>query len=253
MAQFRKSENEIIVLRHNLAKVYPNKIKLYMYEEPIPVHEGGWELLDYVASAKPKEQKSPTFWEDSLRRSKTKISDIVQCNDFDSFLTFTFKTNRYNVESCKTRLSKWIENQKNIHGDFSYLLVPEFHKDGKAIHFHGLFSGYKGKVISSGHKQRGRLIYNVKSYRLGFSTLAYIDNIDKVASYVKKYITKDMPIMAGKKRYWCSKGLIRPQLIQNIVITPDIKAQLLNPYKKNNINIYELPATLKAQIKEQSI
>jgi len=213
------SENQIY---HNVvetAKIYPNKIRLFIYFRPMNIRKEGYE--DYkINSANNTKRLTdiPSLEETierSLRRSKRLISDIVLCNDFDMFATFTFKSDRQNIDLCKRRMSKWLVNQKRIHGTFKYLIVPEFHKDKKSLHFHALFKGYSGRLKDSGKKINGRIAYNLPGYTHGFSTVIKIDHIEKVSSYVRKYITKDMPTFKGKKRYWVSTGLNRPLTLYN--------------------------------------
>ena len=59
-------------------------------------------------------------------------------------------------------------------------------------------------------------IYNVNSWKYGFSTASEIVKPERCSSYVMKYILKaDTDTrFYGKKRYYCSKNLIRPQKIR---------------------------------------
>jgi len=77
----------------------------------------------------------------SLRRTKTLVKDIILCNHFDYFCTFTFdnrKHNRYDIEHCKHVMHMWLHRQREKSPDLKYIIVPELHKDG-ALHFHSLF------------------------------------------------------------------------------------------------------------------
>ncbi|MDN5274247.1 MAG: hypothetical protein JWP06_148 [Candidatus Saccharibacteria bacterium] len=203
------------------------KTKYVVYNKPYNIPIGAKDPTD-AESTREKKQKHKNKLlnrleqfeylskERSLRRTKTEIKDIILCNHFDLFATFTFNKDRQNVDVCKSKMQYWLQSQQKIHGKFDYLIVPEFHKDGVSIHFHALLSNYTGKIEDSGHKsgKTQKIIYNITSYRSGFSTATEIDgdktSRDMVANYVTKYITKDMPQFAGKKRYWVSKGLIRP-------------------------------------------
>ena len=200
-------------------KVYPSQCKTITYHEAIKVRKSGYEERNRSrGSAFKRSTGNLVVHEDSIRRTKTRLSDITLANSFDLFVTFTFspqRVNRFDPDECKKKMSGWLKRQSERNGKFQYLIVPEFHKDGKAIHFHALFKGYKGKIENSGVRQRNREIYNIKSYQLGHSTAVKIDNLEKVSTYIKKYITKDMPTFTGKKRYWCSKGLIRPLKLSN--------------------------------------
>lgn len=150
----------------------------------------------------------------SILRTRVVISDLILCNEFDYFVTFTFsakKHNRHNVENCRRVMSRFLQNAKYNHSpDLAYIVVPEFHKDGKALHFHALVKNYQGHIKPTKIVKNGRKIYNFAGWRAGFSTAVKIDNHEAVSKYVKKYITKDMPVIFGKKRYFASRNLIRP-------------------------------------------
>lgn len=241
------------------------------------------EILD--ASHQSPEQN----YDDSLRRTKTTMSDIVLSNHFDMFATFTFNCNsckfscsqkscsitdphekcdtvkcdcppelcsRLDPETCKQRMSKWLENQQRIHGKFNYLIVPEWHKNG-GLHFHAMLKNYKGNITQAyRHKSRktyihnGQPVFNITSYRQGFTTIKLIPNDPviqaKVSNYLKKYITKDMPVFHGRKRYWCSKFLLRPEIVKGDIISnnPYVDpSQVQMQFTNDRITI------LKAQIK----
>ena len=163
----------------------------------------------------------------SIKRTKKKVYDYAKSNEWEWFVTFTFspdKVNRYNYDECTKYLSKWFNNLKRSSPALSYLVVPEQHKDG-AYHFHGLFSGinerqivWTGKyVIKRVRGLRSKFvrtkekIYKIGSYKLGWMTATRVREMEKVTSYITKYITKDMLNgLHGRKRYWCSRNLVLP-------------------------------------------
>ena len=163
----------------------------------------------------------------SIKRTKKKVYDYAKSNEWEWFVTFTFspdKVNRYDYDECTKYLSKWFNNLKRSSPALSYLVVPEQHKDG-AYHFHGLFSGmnerqivWTGKyVIKRVRGLRSKFvrtkekIYKIGSYKLGWMTATRVREMEKVTSYITKYITKDMLNgLHGRKRYWCSRNLVLP-------------------------------------------
>lgn len=258
-----------------IIKQYPEFARLYEYTDPIRPRSAGYEAI----SSRIRSGVSfanPLGLIDSLRRSKTTIADIVICNKFDMFATFTFNgsdenkkkydyrstTHRQNPDECKHKISVWLHNQKRIHGPFSYLIVPEFHKDGKSLHFHALLYGYKGKVIPRSNangtqmSHKGTKIFRIKSYKLGHSDLKHIPQTStdllKISKYIRKYITKDMPQFAGKKRYWCSTGLDRPIKTQNPNIHPSQIFDFVEPYTFKNLTITTAQGTIKLLTKEKT-
>jgi len=82
-----------------------------------------------------------------------------------------------------------------------------------------------------------------------------IDNVEKVSSYVRKYITKDMPTFHGKNRYFCSQGLQRPEVHKNsdILYNPDIFPHMTEVFSTLNFSIYRSNDTLDIQLIKESV
>lgn len=199
----------------NITKEYNDMIKIVIYKEPqFFVREDSQYTKrerhdvsdDYVPSIT------------SVRRTKEIVQDLCLCNNFEWFVTFTFnpkKINRYNYYSCSSAMRRWFSHQRERSLDrgvvLKYLVIPEQHKDG-AWHFHALISGYTGQLHDTGKKtQNLRPIYNVTSFRSGFTTAVPIDSKEGVSSYITKYITKAFVKTFNKRRFYCSKNLNRPK------------------------------------------
>ena len=122
---------------NNITKEYPHMFKVISFKTPrIYYRDGGTKRPRDIVDADYRPRIS------SLARTKTLIHDLVLCNDFELFCTFTFdpdKVDRFSYLSCLSKMSKWIHNQKDKNPDFMYLVVPEQHKSG-AWHFHALIS-----------------------------------------------------------------------------------------------------------------
>lgn len=219
--------DEAYYLVHAKASHYPSFISLYLPNAPYEKLNAGLEPINHIK----KHSGSASFTiesdlERSLRRTRKQIKDYVFCNQFDLFVTFTFKDDRQNIDRCKSKMNNWLKNQKKRTGKFNYIIVAEFHKDLQSIHFHALFRGYKGRVEQSINpktdrpiKQGTRYVYELPSYTLGFTNVKKIDDkqdsLTKVGFYIQKYITKDMPVFANKNRYWASRGLAKPIIEEN--------------------------------------
>ncbi len=83
----------------------------------------------------------------------------------------------------------------------------------RRFHFHFLFNNFPtNKLIDSGKKdKKGKTIYNLLNYKLGFTTCTLIESLQASQHYITKYISKDLiSVSKGKKRYWASKNLNKP-------------------------------------------
>lgn len=221
-----RTQGSAVFSTSSIATVYKRQVSIFTLANPIPKLIPGMELRDIVPRS-PRQDKtsneSPI--ERSIRRTKKSVFDLVLCNDFELFVTFTFEHHRDDNAKNKKRMSVWLTNQQKISGKFQYLIVSELHKSG-AVHFHALIKGYKGKLVLATHPQTnqplvhsGRQVYNLDGYKLGYTVVKLIDNkkgsLEKAGFYLLKYVTKDMPNIHGKKRYWASRDLEKPLVIYN--------------------------------------
>ncbi len=225
-----------VEIYHNAKEViYPNGYtKLKVANKPI-YRENGYEKSMCYNSETEKVSKPQAKGneprEDSVKRAKQKIFDIIMLNEFKYFVTFTFngeKINRTNEKEILKKVSHYLKNRVQRQG-FKYILVPEYHKDGEAIHIHALISGDlklvdSGTRLVKGHKkslkistmqrlhiplENGRIVYNMSDWSYGFSEVVEIyGQTENCAKYITKYITKDVKKIFGK--FYLSGGsLIR--------------------------------------------
>lgn len=185
------------------------------------------------------DEKEKRMLINNYNRAKSVIYDIARSNTWDWFLTFTFSKNnvdRYDFDLCSRKIASWLHNvKKRKCSDMKYLLVPEQHKDG-AWHFHGLLSNCgKLEFIPSGYKDSsGRVIYNLESYKLGFTTATKVSDSIKASAYLCKYVTKELVNSTkGKHRYWASKNCNRP-IVTHYMMEGGLSAVLkeLGSYKQ---------------------
>lgn len=171
-------------------------------------------------------------FQESLSRSRRVIRDLILCNGFEYFCTFTFSpehVDRFDYNACKKRLTKFFNNFRSRYApEFRYLIIPEFHQDG-AIHFHGVVRGFPdGELVKPEmifkRNRAGELLSvpNTPGYldwpryheNLGLFNCSRIRNYDACAFYVTKYVTKELCKMPlGRSVYMASKGLNRPELV----------------------------------------
>lgn len=227
--------SESFVFHNTKIKEYPNGDCNITVASRNVFKENGWELsADKPKVSKPKSPDSETR-DDSLRRSKTAVSDIVRLNIFNFFVTLTLSESEIDRTSPREIIKKTRSVLSNLVERYGlkYILVAEYHKDGKSIHFHGFISG-NIKTVDSGTvkapnikkpikietaKRKGipleacKTVYNLPQWKLGFSTAIALDNKNEDTSalegYILKYITKDAQKIFGKYYLSGGKGLDR--------------------------------------------
>lgn len=161
--------------------------------------------------------------DDNLKRVKERIFDICALNPFTHFVTWTLdasKIDRYDVDVIRPKILKTLDNLHQRQG-MEYIVVPERHRDG-AVHFHGLVYGDGLRYVDSGHVDAGgHTIYNMPQWRFGYSTAIrlYGDSM-RVASYMTKYVTKDLSKIFGKF-YFASRSIGRSVPVEYSIIDYD--------------------------------
>lgn len=138
----------------------------------------------------------------NLSRARSMVLQYGICNDWDYFFTGTLdpkKFPRYSIEVFSVNFTQWLRNQRKKFGtSFSYLLIPERHKNG-AWHIHGMLAGIPPSELSPFSSNaplslREGVYLNWESYanRYGFCSLAPVRNSLAASFYILKYIGKDM-------------------------------------------------------------
>lgn len=223
-------KKDIIDEFYDIESVYKKEKKEDEYKLKIEKFEQ-IELEDYFNEKTQNEIDRVKAHERSLYCSRNRtinnIYEIARSNEWEYFLTLTFnpdKVDSFNFDEVTKKLSQWINNfKKKYCPDLKYILVPELHKSGR-FHFHGLLSNIgSAKLIDSGQRDNGNIIYNLGNYKLGFSTVTKINYLEKACSYIGKYITKDLcSVSFGKKRYWISKNLDKPSVTTYVMSPAEI-------------------------------
>lgn len=228
------------IIIHDIVKVYPDMIHIYIYRDSYVLPHS-----NPVRSRQPK-VKTDCNTVRSLRRSKNNVKDIILCNKFDYWCTFTFdrrKHDRYNIRHCKYVMSMWLFNQRKHSPELKYVIVPELHKDG-ALHFHALLANFNGR-LKYVWSEKGRKVYNATGYRSGYTKFVELnelstDSTSKLASYISKYMTKDFTDFYQGKRYWTSQNLERPTKVTNGVTLFGLQKLIWNHPNKFECAEYEL-------------
>lgn len=185
----------------------------------------------------------------NISRARNTIKELVLNNHWDYFATLTVspeKFDRKDYPTIEKALRKFLNNYKARRCDeFRYLLIPEMHADG-SWHFHGFFANInmadmvqfkEGMQMSSymvSKVRRGEILFDFVAYskRFGFCDLELISDKARCASYVTKYITKNLgdtasAMRSGANLYYASTGLKRC----NRAVASDVPCDALEALK----------------------
>lgn len=172
------------------------------------------------------------------KRARQRVWDIARANDWDYFFTLTLdpaKVDRFDYSAVVEELKAFTRSLHHYGCD--WLIVPEQHKSG-AWHFHGLLRGNPPVKLAKVLKD-GTCLYNFDNYDLGFTSLSRVKDSQSVATYLTKYLTKEMVVPKGRKRYWASRGLnlprfvyseMRSDMLTGLMSKADFRKKLQSPY-----------------------
>lgn len=179
------------------------------FKKSLHLHKSLWNVYDNKLN-------------NNITRAKSNIFNITQYNHFYYFFTQTISSvyDRKDVKSLVDKLNLVTRQLRVKHKDsqFYYLLIPEFHKDGKSIHLHGFLSdGFRHEAYKN---KNGYL--SLKCFdKLGFNSVSLIKKYDACCKYITKYITKDnfKNFSKGDRLFYCSQNLKRDNVVESGVIT----------------------------------
>ena len=177
------------VLYNQRTKLYPTAdgeyrpVEIMTFSEPIfnphrveacRADIGGKASRRSRPEAEGEEGESPNECSaQALNRAKRRAFDLMACNpDCNMFVTLTLdsaRISRTDWGEIVRKLNVWLDNCVRRRG-LKYILVPEYHADGEAVHFHGLMNESALALSDSGKKHGGKTIYNIENWRYGFTT-----------------------------------------------------------------------------------
>ena len=174
----------------------------------------------------------------SVARSKARVFELADCNEFKYFCTFTQdeeKRDRFNLSEFRKDFAMLVRNLNRTRPEtekIKYLLIPEQHKNG-GWHMHGLLMGLTpadlrpfelSEYIPERIKKQlreGTQVYDWTRYRraFGYFTCTEIKSREACSRYVTKYISKDFQKgvrESGEHLFFASQGLKgREAIIKN--------------------------------------
>lgn len=155
----------------------------------------------------------------NIARSRTTVQEYTLCNPWTYFVTLTIdakKYDRYNLKKYYKDFSEFIHNfnrRRNAEQKVKYVFVPELHKDG-AWHMHGMIYGLNNDDLTL--NDNGYYTWQKYNDKFGFMSIDKVQDIDRLSSYILKYITKDVEKSVselGAHLYYASKGLAKAELV----------------------------------------
>lgn len=222
-------------------KVFPDGTKQYLYSEKAKEREfkrALAELPDAYLDEELEDNEDRDVENECCKRAKQRIWDIARSNHWDYFFTLTLdpkQVDRFNYIECANLIKRFTKSL--AYYNCKWIIVPEQHKSG-AYHFHGLLQGTPplkiGKVLED-----GTVLYNFENYEFGFTSCSKIKDSQSVCTYLTKYITKEMSVPQGQKRYWYSRHLNAPTFIYEEVMSDklikmiakaDYRKKITSPY-----------------------
>ncbi len=164
------------------------------------------EYKDVITNSRNYEKVMADGSDKAYKRARQKVFDYMMCNkSLDLFVTLTFnkeEVDRYSYADIVKKINVWLNNRVKRNG-LSYVLIPEYHKDG-AIHFHGVANKNGLNLVDSGKKRKGKKVWNIEDFPLGFTACLSItgenSNI-KIAKYIFKYMVKNGNKKIGGRYY----------------------------------------------------
>lgn len=200
-----------------------NMIEVYKYKNPIYYGKTKKQFVRQNRINENDERRKEELQKKSSKRAKRDLTRIIYCNvkEGSKFLTLTYTDNIEDLDISNNEFKKFIKRLNYKYGlSLKYTAVVELQKRG-AIHYH---------VILYNLTQDMLVNELATVWRNGFIKFKIIQNtyedVEKVKNYMLKDITKNHIKLAGRKRYFNSRGIKRPEEIINEEMVKEIVSQL---------------------------
>lgn len=156
----------------------------------------------------------------SQKRSSFNIRALVNSNPtLNKFLTLTYKKNQKDLTKSNYEFQSFIKKIKYQEVFFQYICVVEFQKRG-AVHYH--------LVCDIPYIRKEKI---AKMWGNGFIKINRVRKVRNLGAYFAKHGTKDDIVeskkLAGRKKFFCSRGLNRPVIMRN--------PEMVKPFIEKNL------------------
>lgn len=186
-------------------KTFPDGHRQYFYSENFICRDVSDEFKTKKLKRKLTEPDREGRFRNNTKRSVNQVYDLARSNHFDWFITLTLNpqfVDRSNYDEC-AKVIRLFTKRLQRNGN-TWLIVPELHSDGHSYHFHGLVQGDLDLTHWKGD------VYNLNNFEFGYTTAMQIKDPQRVATYIAKYLTKDISVPKGRKCFWASRSLAKP-------------------------------------------
>lgn len=186
-------------------KTFPDGHKQYFYSENLILRDIPEEYKPEKVKRKFSKPDKGDKYSNNLKRAVNQVYDLARANHFDWFITLTLDSkcvDRTDYGQCAMLIRLFTDRLR--HNGNKWLIVPELHSDGKSYHFHGLVQGELDLTHWKGE------VYNLNNFEFGYTTAMRIKDPQRVATYIAKYLTKQLAVPKGRKCYWASRSLDKP-------------------------------------------
>lgn len=188
--------------------------------------------------------------QDSTRRSVERAKRMVRLLAIemraDRLLTFTTRI-PYDIDLLRTIWDRFARLARTMDSGFQYVAVPEPHPSNPSHwHIHAAYRGWinvnilrrmwHAAILSvcrgADPSRRSRALPLKGADSPGNVDVRYrgrshgIDKTRRIASYIGKYITKDLIAQFNKKRYWHTKGIGVPEARSKWLKSDDLEGAL---------------------------
>lgn len=172
----------------------------------------------------------------SVIRARSRVRELAMCQHWDYFITLTLdetKQDRFDIADYIKKLGYWIQNYNKKFGiKLQYLIIPEQHKNG-AWHAHGLLRGVAPDSLCK--NEHGYLDMPYYRNRFGYISLGRVKSHERCASYITKYISKDVKstsehMKKGAHLFYASRGLKGKEILWVATTPQHIQGGYKNEY-----------------------
>jgi hypothetical protein len=210
-----------------------NMIEVYKYKNPIYYGKPKKQIVKQNRINENDEKRKKELQRRSSIRAKKDLTRIIHCNvkKGSKFLTLTYKDNIMDLDIANNEFKKFIKRLNYKYNlNLKYTAIVEF-QDRGAIHYHAILYNLTGRIAPD----ELETIWGNGFIKINEIQNTY-DDIEKVKNYMLKDIMKNDIKLVGRKRYFNSRGIKRPEEIIDEEMVEKVESQLsINDLKRSRV------------------